>query len=885
MASLPALLCAAILSTVFPVPLISSQEPPPSSPAPTFQSTSSLVVLDVTVLDKKGHPVSSGLTKDDFTVTEDKKAQHIFSFEAPQVHVMDANAGDDNAEGKAPLTIIVLDLLNSSFQDFAFVRSSARKYLEAQPAQLNSPAELMVLNNDSLEMLQGYTRNRDDLLDGLNHFPPVLPYKLMMGWDTMFQSYDALQQIALQNTAVLGRKNIVWVGYGAADSAGMYFQRSRLTVSVGNKLELYLHSTINMLLSARMSLFVIYPGLDAPHVANSMEAMLSMPEAAKHSYANFHDDPFEAGIDFGVFVNETGGKLFYNRNDLDREMEESQQLGSEYYTLSYQPPQVEEDGKFRRIRVTLRDRDLHALTKAGYFALGRSAVTIGQQGMIDVSNAVLSTHPYNALDLTVSGVVRHPDTNTAELTVQTKSTISWQTADSGKSTATAIVAALSRNIRGDILASKVDRVTLWSDTQVPTRPAQTATTLPLTVPVPRKTQSVRVVVELGGRIGTTDVDRHTIDAAPALPTPPISLPASPERRAVRAMCQRITVQQLERTLTAAHGLPDAEVAHQLSWLELSERLSTARLSTWQAQLPGPESQQALMALADASEFLDLPASDISPGAAPDAAEQRRIIASALHHLVGTIHQLPNFFATRVTTSFQDAPQTVMSPFYEPLHPVQRSSDTVLYQDGREVVDSGAKKTEKSEVEAPLTTLGVFGPILGRVVVDGAGTLAWSHWERGGAGPEAVFRYTVPKTKSHYQVSYCCVHGKKKSSVFQQFPGYQGEIAIDPADGTIRRVTLRAELQPRGPVVEADIMVEYGSVEIGGKSYICPLRSVSLQMDSLPTAIVENDRVNPQDDLLQALLNAPETVQTSLNHVVFEQYHLFLSHARVLTGLK
>jgi hypothetical protein len=40
------------------------------------------------------------------------------------------------------------------------------------------------------------------------------------------------------------------------------------------------------------------------------------------------------------------------------------------------------------------------------------------------------------------------------------------------------------------------------------------------------------------------------------------------------------------------------------------------------------------------------------------------------------------------------------------------------------------------------------------------------------------------------------------------------------------------------------------------------------MDSLPTAITD-DRQNAQDDLLQALLNAPETVQTSLNHVVFE----------------
>jgi VWFA-related protein len=875
-------LCAAILLTVLAVQLI-AQEQQGSSSVPTFQSTSSLVVLDVTVLDKQGRPVVNGLTKDDFTITEDKKPQRIIAFEAPQMHVMDAYAGDDNSDQKAPVTIFVLDLLNSPFEDFAFIRYSTRQYLEAQPAQLNSPAELMVLSNDSLEVLQGYTRNRGDLLDALNHFPPVLPYKLMMGgydWvaERAFQSYDALQQIALQNTAVPGRKNIVWVGYGAPGSDGLYKQRARLTISAGDQLEHYLHSTINMLLSARMSLFVIYPGLNAPQ---SVDAMPSMPVAAKDSYADFgDDDPFEGGINFGVFVNETGGKLFYNRNDVDREMEKSQQLGSEYYTLSYQPHEVEEDGKFRRIRVTLRDRNLHGLTKAGYFALGRSAVTIRPQGMIGVAKAVLSTDSYHALDLTVSGVVRHPDTNTAEFTVQLKASIGWRAADNGNSTANAIVAALSRNIRGNILASKVDRVTLRSDTQDPIRLAQMVTSLPLTVPVPSKTQSVRVVVEVGGRIGSAEVDRQTIDAAPALPTPPISEPETPGHPAVRAAGERITVQQLEQLLAVAHGQSDAELAQQLSWLDLSERLSTTRLSTWQAQLPGPESQRALMVLADASEFLDLPASEISAKAAPDAAEQRRIIALALHSLINTIHQLPNFLATRVTTSFQDAPQTIISPYYEPLHPVHTSSNTVLYQDGREVVDSAGQKGKQSEAEAPLTTLGVFGPILGRVLVDGAGTLAWSHWEQGAGGPEAVFRYTVPKAKSHYEVSYCCIPGKGRKPVFQQFPGYHGEMAIDPADGIILRVTLQADLKTRGPVVQADIMVEYGSVEIGGNTYICPLRSISLQMDSQPTAITD-DRHKAQDDLLQALLNAPETVQTSLNHVVFEQYHLFRSHARVL----
>lgn len=52
---------------------------------PTIKVNSALVFLDVTVLDRKGRPVVSGLTKDDFTIAEDKIPQTIFSFEAPEV--------------------------------------------------------------------------------------------------------------------------------------------------------------------------------------------------------------------------------------------------------------------------------------------------------------------------------------------------------------------------------------------------------------------------------------------------------------------------------------------------------------------------------------------------------------------------------------------------------------------------------------------------------------------------------------------------------------------------------------------------------------------------------------------------------------------------------
>ena len=207
---------AVILLTVFPAQNLITRAQKQPSDVPTFQLNSSLVFLDVTVLDKKGNPVVTGLTKDDFTITEDRKPQRIFSFEGPDVHQI-ADAEENHITGKAPLNIIVLDLLDSEFQDFAYIRYELRQFLMAQPAQLADPAELMVVGNESLEMLQGYTRSRADLLDALDHLPAVLPYKKMLPsfyWERFAQSIDALQQIALQNKGVPGRKTSVWVGHG-----------------------------------------------------------------------------------------------------------------------------------------------------------------------------------------------------------------------------------------------------------------------------------------------------------------------------------------------------------------------------------------------------------------------------------------------------------------------------------------------------------------------------------------------------------------------------------------------------------------------------------------------------------------------------------------------
>jgi hypothetical protein len=144
---------------------------------------------------------------------------------------------------------------------------------------------------------------------------------------------------------------------------------------------------------------------------------------------------------------------------------------------------------------------------------------------------------------------------------------------------------------------------------------------------------------------------------------------------------------------------------------------------------------------------------------------------------------------------------------------------------------------------------------------------------------------VPKEKSHYQVEFCCVTTDNGSyRGFQQFSGYHGEMAVDPANGAILRLTLEADLTPADKIIRSDILVEYGPVEIGGKTYICPLKSVSFSDAPALVPMPWRSSAYRGGALLEHDSHtASMHLRAMLNDVVFEQYHLFHANARMLAG--
>jgi VWFA-related protein len=158
-----------------------------------------------------------------------------------------------------------------------------------------------------------------------------------------------------------------------------------------------------------------------------------------------------------------------------------------------------------------------------------------------------------------------------------------------------------------------------------------------------------------------------------------------------------------------------------------------------------------------------------------------------------------------------------------------------------------------------------------------GKIKWSQWETTEAGTAAVFNYQVPEGSSHYEVNFCCVRSSTDPIAFgaspgrlddpdnsyRGTPGYHGTLTIDPETGTILRITVDPELKASGPIMRSAMEVEYGPVEIGGKTYLCPVRSLAIS-----------------DAKSQLGGDMSDRTILRINEVTFTDYHRFGSTSQI-----
>lgn len=449
------------------VPLLGGQSASPSpvgavqAPSPSFRVNARLVVLDLVVTDKAGAPVE-GLTAGDFKVWEQGQPQRIRSFEPPAAHALPSApaaaspaAGFDPAQpasfGNAPVTLLILDQINTHFADSSFARRALRDYLAAQPALLAQPTTLLTVYDDHFKLLQAFTRDRDALLRALAAAPVKYAWKLEVNGKTEYgpverldQSLRALEQIAQSYGRIPGRKNLLWVGGG--------FPTIDPGVIDGDdaaQVKSALQHITNVLLDNRVTLYAVDPASSAAGMTEITDTtQMDFLEAAGDGLsANF--DPFDANRDFDRLGPVTGGRVVRGANDVAQQMGAMVDAGSHYYTLSYAPTATSEAAaQFRNIRVVCLRPGVTVATRSGYYSGDASEALNPATAAYDLTTAAEASIPLN--DIRVQVEAPAPGARTY-LVRAGAGGLTWKANEDGSDTASVYIMAVSLDAKGKML--------------------------------------------------------------------------------------------------------------------------------------------------------------------------------------------------------------------------------------------------------------------------------------------------------------------------------------------------------------------------------------------------------------------------------------------------
>ena len=404
----------AILLSAGPVPLrysLPSQKPSPEQP-PTFRVSTRLVEVSVVVHDSHGEPVSD-LKKEDFTITERGKPQPISFFAmasadkaaAPLAklppHIF-SNVVTERSGVPTSVTVVLLDLLNTSWTDQIYARKALMKFLgQIQP---QDRIAIFALGARSLTLLHDYTTDSASLLARLKKANGEIPSDLdastvssdrqadlqNLGLDALadadqreadffsagrvVNTLSTLQAIAQHLSGLPGRKNLIWlsggfpltIGFDEVPEIGSTRDRRTFTQEMDAAVRALNNSGVAVYPVDARGLMVL-PGFSAS-VRGS--ARMGAPPAARMAAINANIDSMKE------LAERTGGRAAYNTNDLARAVRRAIDDARVTYTIGYYSTDETQDGKFREIKVKVNRPRLDVRHRKGYFALKPSDSTV-----------------------------------------------------------------------------------------------------------------------------------------------------------------------------------------------------------------------------------------------------------------------------------------------------------------------------------------------------------------------------------------------------------------------------------------------------------------------------------------------------------------------------
>lgn len=359
-----------------------------------FRSNVRRVPIDVVVLDKNGNPVR-GLTKDDFVVEEDGRAENVLSFDSfdgttsafvpPKIPALPPNTFVDlpTAPERGPLYILYYDMVNTSENDQMLFRGELLKFVDKAAAGTRIA---LFVNARGLHMIQGFTADHALLREAIlrKSPPPSIPDVFLYG--NVFGRYDVgavlsnLNYLAEYLAGLPERKNLIWLSSYFPIPVGPMVSAIDSTLpssapqagSVGGQGG---PETLDLSELEAQAIKRTYAAMMRSRVA-LYPVSLSGVNGSSESFVSGGGDVITDHQNMDTIAASTGGHAFYSDNHPSALIEKAVTHGESYYTLSYSPENMKFDGSERRIRVTLANKDWkYALTyRTIYYAVSDDEV-------------------------------------------------------------------------------------------------------------------------------------------------------------------------------------------------------------------------------------------------------------------------------------------------------------------------------------------------------------------------------------------------------------------------------------------------------------------------------------------------------------------------------
>jgi VWFA-related protein len=439
----------ALCSMLISLQIAAAQQlPPNASPAQApgaIRVGTQLVVEEVTVKDKSGK-VIEGLTANDFSVTEDGTPQSISFIEfqrlqnTPQTAVTESpNAivatappatqmqivpepPSDTRYRDHRLLVLYFDMSTMPPADQLRAFDAAQKFIQTQMDATDLMA-VMTFEGGAVRVRQDFTGDRTQIQNAMTKLIVGLSQGLdetasddsaadtgaAFGQDDAeFNIFNTDRQLAALETAVK------MVGVLNEQKALIYFASGLRLNGVNNQAQLV--ATTNAAIRANVALYPIdarglvaqAPLGDATVGSNGGIGMFSgtSAQAVTNNLQRSQDTLY-------ALAKDTGGKAMFDSNDLALGIKQASDALSSYYEIGYYPTNTTADGRFRRIKISLKEGLSAELSyRQGYFAdkaFSRFTATDKERQLED---ALMLQNPIT--DITIAMEVNYFQLNSAE---------------------------------------------------------------------------------------------------------------------------------------------------------------------------------------------------------------------------------------------------------------------------------------------------------------------------------------------------------------------------------------------------------------------------------------------------------------------------------------